>query len=288
MNKYLLSVDIEGITGVAHTGFSSSKGKQYDLARKYMASDVNAVVRGILAVDPECYILVRDAHGSKATNLDLERIHPQAHVMQGWGDEMNPVASIDKSFKGVFFVGYHAGGQNNEAVLGHTCCSFIHYVKVNGKILNEAGIFGLYAGHYNVPVAFISGDNHSVEEANAQFKSLVSVVVKESFGRDAALSVSLAKAQELLEEGAKKATQDLLQNKIRPLTISSPLKTEVRFYNTGYSISIFQKIYGTFSFDKSYEFDKEQFIVKFTANDPIEMYGRISLLIAVVYGFLAV
>ena len=288
MNKYLLSVDIEGITGVAHTGFSSSKGKQYDLARKYMASDVNAVIRGILAVDPDSYILVRDAHGSKATNLDLEKIHPAASVMQGWGDEMNPVAPVDKTYKGVYFIGYHAGGHNNDAVLGHTCCSFFHYVKINGKIVNEAGIFGMYANYYDVPVAFLSGDNQAVKEANAQFDNLVTVTVKESFARDSVLSVSLAKAQELLESGAKQATLNLLQNKVAPMKIVSPVETEIKFYNTGYNISLFQKLYGTLSFDKSYEFDKEQFIVKYSAKDSIEMYSKMCLIIAIVYGFLAV
>jgi len=288
MNKYLLSVDIEGITGVAHTGFSSSKCKQYELARKYMVNDVNAVIRGILSVDPDSYILVRDAHGSKATNLDLEKIHPVAYVMQGWGNEMNPVAPVDQTFKGLFFVGYHAGGNNNEAVLGHTCCSFIHYVKVNGKILNEAGIFGMYANFYGVPLAFMSGDDQVIKETKAQFDNLVTVAVKESFGRDSVLSLSLVKAQEQLEKGAKEATLNLLQNKVQPMKIDKELNAEVRLYNTGYNISIFQKLCGIFFFDKSYEFDKENFIIKFKANDPIEMYGKINLIIAVVYGFLAV
>jgi D-aminopeptidase len=53
MNKYLISVDIEGITGVINKQFAKKDGKYYQLGCSYMLNDVNAVVQGIVNADPD-------------------------------------------------------------------------------------------------------------------------------------------------------------------------------------------------------------------------------------------
>ena len=58
MNKYLISADIEGITGVVNKEFSKENGKFYPLGCRYMASDVNAVIQGILNADFDAEIVV--------------------------------------------------------------------------------------------------------------------------------------------------------------------------------------------------------------------------------------
>lgn len=284
VNKYLISVDIEGITGVISTNFSNQKGSHYDLARKYMASDVNAVVRGILQADHSAWIAIRDAHGRSAANLDLEKLHPRAHVMQGWGNDVNMVSPLDDTYTGIYLVGYHAGGPNNEAVLGHTYSALVHYVKVNGQLINEAGIAGVYASYFEVPVAFISGDDHAVREGKEQFPDIVGVEVKKSFGRDCALSVSLSEAQTLLESGAKEATVNLLEGKCSLMRHNLPLEIEIKFYNTGYFHSVFRKIYGALGFDQTFRFDLEQFVIRYTAATQLEMFHRLNLLMNLSYG----
>jgi len=285
MSKYLLSVDIEGITGVVDKSFADLQGKHYELAKRYMLSDVNAVVEGILSADPEAEIIVRDAHGA-ATNLDLERLHPKASLVQGWGNTLSMLYPCDSSYQGVFLIGYHAGGHNLDAVLAHTYSSMIHSVKVNDLMINETGIAALYAGFYNVPVAFVSGDNEAVREAKNQLKgyTLVAVTVKESLGRDSALSVSLSKSRDLLIEGAKKATINL-QNAIpKPFKITSQLRTEIKMYNVGYRTSIFAKIANTLAFDPSYQFDRENFVIRYKAKNPMEMLQRLTLIAELIYG----
>lgn len=282
-HKYLVSVDIEGITGVSGSTFAKLDGVHYTLAMKYMLSDVNAVVQGIINVDQNATIVVRDAHGL-GINIVLEGLHPKARLIQGWGDEMNMVESVDESYKGVFLVGYHAGGSNNKAVLAHTMSSLIHSVKINGELYNETGIAAACAGYYNVPVAFISGDNHTIKEAKEQLGDIVGVVVKESCARDCALSLSLSEAKELLIKGAEQAAQNLLNDKVMVLKIPSPIKTEIKFYNIGFGISVFQKLYKTLEFDKSYEFDAEHFAIRYSSNSHSLMLQRLNLILQLVYG----
>ena len=93
MNKYLISADIEGITGVINKNFANKDGKYYQLGCEYMTSDVNAVVQGILDVDADAWIVVRDAH-EDAVNLNLEELHPKANLIQGWGSGQNMLGRI--------------------------------------------------------------------------------------------------------------------------------------------------------------------------------------------------
>lgn len=283
VNKYLISVDIEGITGVVNREFTSSKGKYYSLAQRYMVSDVNAVIAGILRADLDAVVLVRDAHG-RATNLDLERLHPRASLLQGWGNSMNMVEAIDETYSGVFLVGYHAGGHNNEAVLAHTSSTNVHSVTINNVLLNETGIAALYAGHYGVPVAFVSGDDHAAKEAKQQLgENITAIAVKQSIARDAAISMPLIRAQTMLESGAHDATLALLHNKCLPFSLALPLKVEARLYNTGFLISVFSKIKSMLSYDSAYTFDDETYAIKFTAQNAIELFQRFDLIVCLVY-----
>lgn len=283
MNKYFISVDIEGITGVISKDFATSSGKFYGLAQKYMVSDVNAVIKGILKVDPDAWVVVRDAHGGKAANIDLEKLHPQAHVIQGWGHTMNMLSSLDETYTGVFLVGYHAGGHNIEAVLAHTCVTSIQHIKVNNMFINESGIAGLYAGSYGVPILFISGDDHAVAEAKQQFGDIVGVAVKQSLARNSALSVSLSSAQSLLEDGVAEAILLQQQNKVRPFVLDTPIKTSVKLYDTGFFTSAFASIKGMLDFDSAYVFDNENLTISFMAKTQLEVARRIELLVVLLY-----
>lgn len=285
MNKYLISADIEGITGVVNRSFSNDSGKCYQLGCRYMASDVNAVAQGILNADPEAEIVVRDAHGGSATNLNLELLHPKVRLIQGWDAQQNMLAGLDQSFKGVFLVGHHAGGQNIGAVLGHTMCSLINFVKINNKIVNETGLLALYAAHYNVPVAFISGDDCAVNEAREQLgEDIVGVTVKRSLGRGCADSLSLEQARVLLEKKAAEAVAKLQQNYFSPFKVSTPVVAEIKFYDTGVRASVLQNLAEVLAFDATYEFSCKEHTVNFSSDNGLMMLQRFSMLLFLIYG----
>jgi len=284
MNKYLISADIEGITGVINKNFSKEGGKYYQLGCRYMLSDVNAVIQGIVKADPEAEIIVRDAHGVSAVNLDLERLHGRAKLIQGWGAVQNMLTGLDQEYKGVFLVGFHAGGQNIAAVLGHTMHSIINAIRVNGRLVNETGLMALYAGFYNVPVVFISGDNWAVSEARDQLGDIVSVAVKESYGRDCGVSFSLEKSRALLEKGAMDAVLKLQQKQFLPFKIPGPFNMEIKFYDTGVRVSVMQNLSEILEFDKNYKFNRQEHTMIFSADNVLTMLQRLNMLLFLVYG----
>jgi D-amino peptidase len=284
MNKYFISVDIEGITGVVDRHFADLSGRYHDLGRKYLISDVNAVISGILSEDPNAFILVRDAHGD-AVNIDLEKLNPRARLIQGWGNEVNMLSFLDQTFNGVFLVGYHAGGDNNQAVLGHTYSSVISSVKINGQKVNEAGIFCYYAGCFAVPVVFLSGDDQAVKESKQQFgERIITAEVKKSLARDSVLSLSLSEAAKLLSEKAALAVKGILKKEFQFFALSGKINIEIGFYNLGYGISIFEKLFGTLGFDQNYVFDHEKLTVEYQSKDFLEGFSKLNLIAQLVYG----
>ena len=284
MNKYLLSVDIEGISGVVNKDFANKNGRYYQLGCRYMTSDVNAVVRGILNADVDAWIVVRDAHGADAVNLDLERLHPQANLIQGWGGLQNMLGGLDQTFKGVFLVGYHAGGQNSKGVLGHTLHSLIRHIKINGRLVNETGVAAFYASCHDVPVVFVSGDDYAVAEAQEQLGEVVGVAVKQSFARDSIIALPLEQTQSLLEKSAAEAVTKLQKNKFSVFKATKPITLELVFYNTGYRISVFQKLAEILAFDSTYRFKPEEFTLTFNSADALEALQRLNMLLFLVYG----
>lgn len=289
MNKYLISVDIEGITGVINKSFSKEDGRHYQLGCRYMTSDVNAVTQGIINADQDAKIIVRDSHGSRAANLDLGSLHSDACLIQGWGAIQNMLTGLTPDFTGVFLVGYHAGGHNIEAVLGHTMHSIIQHTKVNGMLMNETGLAAIYAGHMNVPVAFVSGDNHTIAEAHDQLgDNIVGVAVKESYGRDCAVSLSLTQARKLLEQGAKDAVIKLQQKKLAAYKVKTPITLEVKFYDTGVRVSVLQYLSEILAFDPIYKFNCKERTLIFSSRDALELLQRFNMIMYLVYGLQSV
>src|SRR5260370_30558649 len=63
------------------------------------------------------------------------------------------------------FLGYHSGSTASAGILGHTMRSVsLREVRLNGRVLPEAGVNAAIAGHFGVPVIMISGDDAFVAE----------------------------------------------------------------------------------------------------------------------------
>ncbi|MBF0300878.1 MAG: M55 family metallopeptidase [Oligoflexia bacterium] len=276
MNRYLISVDIEGITGVANREFSSSNGSRYSLACYFMICDVNAVIKGIFSADKNPIVIVRDAHG-KAVNLDLAKLDSRAQLLQGWDSSTNMVYPVDDSYSGVFLVGYHSGATNLRGVLSHTYG--VRSVKINGMSLTETGIAAWYAGHYNVPIIFCSGDDQAVIEAKEQLPQIEIVEVKKSINRHSSLSLSLDEATKKLEAGAFNAVKRNIEKKLPPLIFKEKLlKVIIEFEGNSYLPNAFQDLMDILSFDLNYKFNNENLSVEYQTSSQLEAYQRFALI----------
>ena len=221
--KVLVSVDMEGIAGVAHYSGTSESQNQYSYFRRVMTGEANAAVEGALAAGAET-VVVRDAHGSKR-NLLPEELHRDALLVTGVDPSpKNMVLPVDETFDAVVFVGYHAKAGTPNAILEHVSTGTVRDLSINGVSLPEGGYNALVAGLYDVPVVFVSGDQAVCDQLTQLLGEIETVAVKEAIG-SVAVSVHPAVARERIQVGVRKALENL--ENYKPYKLDSPYTLEL-------------------------------------------------------------
>jgi D-amino peptidase len=225
--KFFISVDMEGISGIVDGSMISSQQHNYENGRKLMASDVNAAIKGILETDPEAEITVCDAHASM-NNINPKDLNKVAKLVRGTPKPQSQLATLDETYDACLFIGYHSKKGTMEGILSHTKSSLnIESLHVNDVEVGETQLNAGVAGHYGVPLIFVSGDQATCREAKQIHQGIITVAVKEAIGRTAAICLHPEKAGELITEGSKEAIKHL--NEIPPHKVPVPVKLTIRF-----------------------------------------------------------
>jgi len=226
--KVFISVDMEGISGIVHGDQTTLGTAEYAAGRKWMAQDVNAAVEGALEAGAT-EVVVNDSHGSMR-NIDPDDLHPRAILISGSPKLLSMMQGIDASFAACFLIGYHAKAGTEDAILDHTISgSVVRAVRVNGAELPELGLNAAIAGYYGVPVVLVSGDTAVCRQAGEILgKDVVTVAVKEAYGRLAAKLVPMGEARRLIKAGVKDALGKL--GRVKPFKIASPYNFELGYH----------------------------------------------------------
>jgi D-amino peptidase len=230
--KVFISVDMEGIAGVAAGIECSSRGPDYDYFRKIMTQETNAAIEGALD-SGAAEIVVRDGHGAK-TNIIPGLLHPKAKLLRGVTDRPeNMMLGIDETFDAVLFIGYHAKAGTKNGVLAHTSSGNVIDLSVNGVSLPEGGYNALIAGLYDVPVVFVAGDNWICNQLQDLLGEIVACETKVGMG-----SAELGLHPEVVCEKIRKGVADALGGLDRfmpyklnpPYTMTLKVKKEKELY----------------------------------------------------------
>jgi D-amino peptidase len=231
--KVFISVDMEGIAGVAASDECSRSGLDYGLFRRLMTLEASAAVEAALEAGAT-EVWVRDSHGS-ARNILPDLLHERAVLVRDWsGGPKSMMEGIDDSFAAAVFIGYHARAGTPDAIIDHTMSGVVTDLQVNGRSLPEAGWNALIAGRYRVPVVFVSGDKALCRQAEELFGEVETVAVKDAIGA-AAVCLHPSVARSRIQTGVRRALQQL--DRYQPFTLSPPytmvlkLKDETRIYD---------------------------------------------------------
>lgn len=160
--KLFISVDMEGIGGIGTGAMTSTGGKDYELGRRLMTAEVNAVVAAILERGP-AEIVINDSHGDMQNLLHTE-LDPRVTYTQGAIKPHGMVEGLDASFDGAIFLGYHARAGTAGGFLAHTGSGAVKGLWLNGREAGEGDMNAAYASSYGVPVLVVSGDSAAVEQ----------------------------------------------------------------------------------------------------------------------------
>ncbi|MGE5122965.1 MAG: M55 family metallopeptidase, partial [Acidobacteriaceae bacterium] len=155
--KILIAADMEGITGVTNWNQVDPGRAEYPRFRRLMTGDVNAAVRGAFEAGAE-EVVVTDGH-DLGTNIPIEELDPRTRLICGDYSPLAMVQGVDQDVDGVIFVGYHARAGSQNAILDHTWSSRrVANLYLNDTLVGEYGLNGALAGHFNVPVLMLTGD----------------------------------------------------------------------------------------------------------------------------------
>jgi len=161
----LISVDMEGISGVVASDHTSSSHKEYERFRKLMTADTNAAIEGALS-GGATQVVINDSHEGMA-NILIEELNPAASLISGSPKPFGMMQGMGPEIDVVFFVGYHAAAGTGAAVLEHSWTGIVVEVCLNGLVVGETGLNAALAGAYGRPIVLVTGDRAATEEARA-------------------------------------------------------------------------------------------------------------------------
>ena len=234
MNIFI-AVDMEGATGVVHHDQLMPDGKTYPAACKLLTGDVNAVIEGILSVEPDCGIIVGDGHGVMR-NVLLELLHPAAELVVGPAAPQNKplcqLEGISAETDMLFMVGYHSKAGWTNGLLAHTYVgSTIRNFLLNGVAVGEITVNAAVAAAFGAPVGLISGNDDLAAEVRGNFSSATEfVATKRVLGPTAAICKPPAKTAAMLHQAAANAVNNYNTGAIAPAPKPEQTTMEVETY----------------------------------------------------------
>jgi D-amino peptidase len=224
--KIFVSVDMEGISGVVDPAQLGPDGFEYQRAREWMTGEVNAAIAGIRAAGP-ADILVCDSHGN-GQSLLVDKLPDDVRIVRGFPRPLEMMQGLDESFAAALFIGYHASEWTVDAVRSHTISSArLLGVRLNGTEVSEGIFNAALAGHFDVPVAFVSGDRQAVMQIQKAVPGVEGAIVKEPYGYHSAATVTPARGQAMIREGVARAMGKL--SSLQPYRLPTPIALEVGF-----------------------------------------------------------
>ncbi|MDD3627724.1 MAG: M55 family metallopeptidase [bacterium] len=228
--KIFISVDAEGLCGISSWHEADNADKDYLRFRRLATKEVNTVCSAIRFKFPKSKIVVCDSH-SQGENLLIEELVPDIELVKGFPRPYYMMESIDSTFDGVMFLGYHSKIGSEKGGMDHSySSSSIYRIKVNGKEMGEVELNGVLAGYYGVPVILVSGDNILGNDVKKHYKEIIYVTTKEGISRFSSKSYPLNKVYDALEKGTFEALSRI--RKIPKIFMKPPYKIEIDFFTT--------------------------------------------------------
>lgn len=221
--KIHLMTDLEGISGVSNAEYMEQDSPFYQDARRYLMGDVNAAIAGCFDAGVD-EVVVKDGHFS-GLNFIMDQLDPRA--VQDYGHK-RWTGLLDESFDGTMIIGQHAMAGTLDGFLDHTMSSrsWWEYL-INGRPHGELGMWAAIAGHFDVPLIFVCGDERACREAGQFVEAVTTVAVKEGRGRNKALCKPVKQAQSEIRQGVRQAIEKI--ERVKPYKIEVPATVQLTY-----------------------------------------------------------
>jgi D-amino peptidase len=226
--KVLISVDMEGVAGVVTGEQLGPTGFEYGRFREFMTREAVAAVKAARAAGAT-EIVVADAHGN-GQNLLIDQFPMNVRIIRSWPRRLGMVAGVDDNVDALIYIGYHAGTNNPAGVRAHTFSSAnLTRVALNGTNVTEGSWNAAIAGHFNVPVVMMSGDDAAIAEVRKAIGNVEAVETKKSLGFHSASTLTPEASASLIGERVRAALGRRAE--FKPYRVTGPVTVDVSFKN---------------------------------------------------------
>ena len=226
--KVHISVDMEGVAGTVTGDQLGPTGFEYGRFREFMTREATSAVDAARTAGAT-EVVIADSHGN-GENLLLEQFPADVRVIRSWPRRLGMVAGIDDQVDAAIFIGYHAGTNNPAGVRAHTFSSAtLTRVALNGTNMTEGSWNAAIAGHFNVPVVMMSGDDAAIAEVRKVVGNIEAAETKRSLGFHSALTITPQASYALIHQRVQAALRRLAE--FKPLKVPTPVTVDVSFKN---------------------------------------------------------
>ncbi|MGH9720933.1 MAG: M55 family metallopeptidase, partial [Bryobacteraceae bacterium] len=133
----------------------------------------------------------------------------------------------NETVAGLLLPGHHARASTEGAFLPHTWNFEWLDFTINGQSVGEIGIEACFAGHWDIPLIHVQGDEAACAEARRQFPWVVTTAVKRGT-TDSCTGLSPEAAKRETARGIKNAIENLRAGKMRPYKPTLPMTVTLR------------------------------------------------------------
>lgn len=226
MKIYILA-DMEGISGVCMPEQVRRDTEEYAEGCKLLMDDINVAVAAACDAGASD-VVVCDTHGGGG-HIDLERMDPRASYERPKRPVMMP--SLTSEFAGLILLGHHAMAGTLKGFLDHTINGKLWFeFRINDQIVGEIGIEAAYAGHYDVPIIVVIGDNATAAEAKALLGNVECAVVKTAVNATRADCLPMDEAHARIRQAITTAIQNI--SSFPPWKPALPATLELTFFRS--------------------------------------------------------
>jgi D-amino peptidase len=227
--KIYISVDIEGVAGIAHWDEARKPHPDYPEFQDRMTGEAVAACEGALAAGAT-EIWVKDAHGT-GRNILGERLPIEARLIRGWsGHPYAMLQEIDESFDAVALVGWHGPASHPNNPLSHTLTGLYGKMMLNGEACSEYLLYAHVAALTHTPVVFLSGDSGICEHAMATNPAIHTVRTNIGHG-ESVIAIQPALARDRIRKTVEGALRSDLASHVQPRAEHYELR--IRFKHHG-------------------------------------------------------
>lgn len=201
-------------------------------ARNLFTDDVNSASRAALEAGVTDLIVCDTHHGGG--NLIREKLlmDPRiTYLYRSVGLENGKrrwMPGLDATVNGLMLPGHHAKAFTEGAFLPHTWNHDWADFTINGVSVGEIGIEACYAGHWDIPLLLVQGDEAACEETRQQFPWAVTAAVKRGT-TDLCTGLEPKQAHRETAKKVAEAIEGLRARKMRPYKVKLPMTVTLRF-----------------------------------------------------------